>query len=96
VQEQLDRYPRNAIPYFRTFSVDVLPHLQNGDVFPSLTRFGTQSTPVAPARSSVGAASWSRTAARRKNPAHPLKWTAVDGRPLYRVAAVRAFLASQG
>ena len=47
VQEQLDRYPRNAIPYFRTFSVDVLPHLQNGDVFPSLTRSGTRSPPCA-------------------------------------------------
>jgi hypothetical protein len=33
VQEQLDRYPRNAIPDFRNFSVGILPHLQNGDVF---------------------------------------------------------------
>jgi hypothetical protein len=37
VQEQLDRYPRNAIPDFRKFSVGILPHPQNGDVFPSLT-----------------------------------------------------------
>jgi hypothetical protein len=37
VQEQLGRYPRNAIPDFRNFSVGILPHLQNGDVFPSLT-----------------------------------------------------------
>jgi hypothetical protein len=37
VQEQLDRYPRNAIPDFRNLSVGILPHLQNGDVFPSLT-----------------------------------------------------------
>ncbi|WP_130581001.1 hypothetical protein [Bradyrhizobium sp. Leo170] len=37
VQDQLDRYPRNAIPDFRNVSVGILPHLQNGDVFPSLT-----------------------------------------------------------
>ncbi|MET4205018.1 hypothetical protein [Bradyrhizobium sp. LA6.12] len=37
MQEQLGRYPRNAIPDFRTFSVGILPHLQNGDAFPSLT-----------------------------------------------------------
>lgn len=29
----------------------------------------------------------------RRDPNHPLKWRHVDGRPLYRVDAVRAYLA---
>jgi hypothetical protein len=29
----------------------------------------------------------------RRNPNHPLKWRSVDGRPLYRVDAVRDYLA---
>ena len=29
----------------------------------------------------------------RRNPSHPLKWRYVDGRPLYRVDAVRGYLA---
>ncbi len=29
----------------------------------------------------------------RRNPNHPLKWRYVDGRPLYRVDAVREYLA---
>jgi hypothetical protein len=29
----------------------------------------------------------------RRDPNHPLKWRYVDGRPLYRVDAVRAYLA---
>ena len=29
----------------------------------------------------------------RRNPNHPLKWRCVDGRPLYRVDAVRDYLA---
>ncbi|WP_082081436.1 hypothetical protein [Bradyrhizobium sp. LTSP857] len=29
----------------------------------------------------------------RRNPSHPLKWRYVDGRPLYRVDAVRDYLA---
>src|SRR6266852_5309709 len=64
VQEQLDRYPRNAIPYFRNFSVGIPPHLQNGDVFPSLTSVRHPVGDVAHDKSTVGAASWSRTAAR--------------------------------
>jgi hypothetical protein len=64
VQEQLDRYPRNAIPDFRNFSVGIPPHLQNGDVFPSLTSVRHPVGDVAHDKSTVGAASWSRTAAR--------------------------------
>lgn len=29
----------------------------------------------------------------RRNPDHPLKWRCIDGRPLYRVDAVREYLA---
>jgi hypothetical protein len=65
VQEQLDRYLRNAIPDFRNFSVGILPHLQNGDVFPSLTSVRHPVGDVAHDKSTVGAASWSRPAARR-------------------------------
>jgi hypothetical protein len=43
VQEQLDRYPRNAIPDFRNFSVDILPHLQMAMSFPLLPRSGIRS-----------------------------------------------------
>jgi hypothetical protein len=43
VQEQLGRYPRNAIPDFRNFSVDILPHLQMGMSFPLLPRSGIRS-----------------------------------------------------
>jgi hypothetical protein len=64
VQEQLGRYLRNAIPDFRIFSVGILPHLQNGDVFPSLTSVRHPVGDVAHDKSTVGAASWSRTAAR--------------------------------
>lgn len=32
----------------------------------------------------------------RRDPEHPLKWRLVDGRPLYRVDAVRAFLEGSG
>jgi len=64
VQEQLGRYPRNAIPDFRNVSVGILPHLQNGDVFPSLTSVRHPVGDVAHDKSTVGAASWSRTAAR--------------------------------
>jgi hypothetical protein len=54
VREQFDRYPRNAIPYFRYF---FLAHLQNGDVFPSLTSFRHPVGDVAHDKSTVGAAS---------------------------------------
>jgi hypothetical protein len=64
VHEQLGRYPRNAIPYSKNFSVGILPHLQNGDVFPSLTSVRHPVGDVAHYKSTVGAASWSRTAAR--------------------------------
>jgi hypothetical protein len=65
VQEQLGRYPRNAIPDFRSFSVGgILPHLKNSDVFPSLTSVRHPVGDVANDKSTVGAASWSRTAAR--------------------------------
>ena len=58
------RYPRNAIPNLRNFSVGILPHLQNGHVFPSLTSVRHPVGDVAHDKSTVGAASWSRTAAR--------------------------------
>ena len=32
----------------------------------------------------------------RRDPNHPLKWRYVDGRPLYRVDAVRDYLAGRG
>jgi len=32
----------------------------------------------------------------RRDPDHPLKWTYVDSRPLYRVDAVRQYLATSG
>jgi hypothetical protein len=64
LQEQLDRYPRNAIPDFRIFSVGILPHLQNGDAFPYLTSFPPPFSDVAHDKSTIGTASWSRTAAR--------------------------------
>jgi hypothetical protein len=32
----------------------------------------------------------------RRNPDHPLKWRKVDGRPLYRLEAVRDYLANKG
>ena len=64
VQEQLDRYPRSAIPDLRNFSVGIPPHLQNGDVFPSPTSVRHPVGDVAHDKSTEGAASWSRTAAR--------------------------------
>jgi hypothetical protein len=64
VQEQLDGYLRNAIPDLRNSSVGILPHLQNGDVFPSLTSVRHPVGDVEHDKSTVGAASWSRTAAR--------------------------------
>ncbi|WP_130225289.1 hypothetical protein [Bradyrhizobium sp. Leo121] len=63
MQEQFGRYPRNAIPDFRNFSVAILPYLQNGDVFPSLTSVRHPVGDVAHDKSAVAAASWSRTAA---------------------------------
>lgn len=32
----------------------------------------------------------------RREPDHPLKWMYVDGRPLYRIDAVRQYLATRG
>jgi hypothetical protein len=32
---------------------------------------------------------------RQKQPDHALKWERVDGKPLYRVAALRAYIAAQ-
>src|SRR5215510_4290061 len=57
-------YRSVTIPYFRNFSVGIPPHLQNGDVFPSLTSVRHPVGDVAHDKSTVGAASWSRTAAR--------------------------------
>ena len=54
--EQLDRYPRDAIPDFRNRSVGILPHLQNVDVFPSLTSVRHLVGDVAHDKSTVGAA----------------------------------------
>jgi hypothetical protein len=63
-KKQLGRYPHNAILDFRKFSVGVLPHLQNGDVFPYLTSVRHLVGDVANHQSTIGAASSSRTAAR--------------------------------
>ena len=61
-----------------TFDIDVLP--------PSAHLTVAETSAVL--RRSPGAlALW------RRNPKHPLRWRIVDGRPLYRVDAVREYVA---
>ena len=67
-----------GMPPPATFDIDTLPGSSN------LTALET----AAVIRRTPGALEqW------RRNPNHPLKWRHVDGRPLYRVDAVRDYLA---
>ena len=72
------RYRKNrGMPPPATFDIDTLPSSSN------LTALET----AAVLRRTPGALEqW------RRDPSHPLKWRYVDGRPLYRVDAVRAYL----
>jgi hypothetical protein len=73
------RYRKNrGMPPPATFDIDTLPSSSN------LTALET----AAVIRRTPGALEqW------RRDPSHPLKWRYVDGRPLYRVDAVRDYLA---
>jgi hypothetical protein len=73
------RHRRNrGMPPPATFDIDTLPSSSN------LTALET----AAVIRRTPGALEqW------RRDPNHPLKWRYVDGRPLYRVDAVRDYLA---
>jgi hypothetical protein len=73
------RYRKNrGMPPPATFDIDTLPGSSN------LTALET----AAVIRRTPGALEqW------RRDPNHPLKWRYVDGRPLYRVDAVRDYLA---
>src|SRR3954463_11115999 len=75
----MKRRRRNrGMPPPATFDIDTLPGSTN------LTALET----AAVIRRTPGALElW------RRNPNHPLKWRSVDGRPLYRVDAVRDYLA---
>lgn len=76
------RRPRKnrGMPPPATFDIDSLPGSSN------LTALET----AAVIRRTPGALElW------RRNPNHPLKWRYVDGRPLYRVDAVRDYLAGR-
>ena len=66
VQEQVGRYPRNPIPAFQKISVGILPI--RGDVFPSFTSVRHPVGDVAHDKSTVGAASWSRSARWQAQP----------------------------
>ncbi|BAC52481.1 blr7216 [Bradyrhizobium diazoefficiens USDA 110] len=72
------RRKNRGMPPPATFDIDTLPGSSN------LTAFEA----AAVIRRTPGALEqW------RRNPSHPLKWRYVDGRPLYRVDAVRDYLA---
>jgi hypothetical protein len=73
------RRKNRGIPPPAAFDIDTLPDSSN------LTALET----AAVIRRTPGALEqW------RRDPKHPLKWRYVDGRPLYRVDAVRDYLAS--
>jgi hypothetical protein len=70
-----------GVPPPATFDIDTLPGSSNLTVLEA----------AAVIRRTPGALEqW------RRDPNHPLKWRYVDGRPLYRVDAVRDYLASCG
>lgn len=73
------RHRKNrGVPPPATFDIDALPGSSNLTVLEA----------AAIIRRTPGALEqW------RRNPNHPLKWRYVDGRPLYRVDAVRDYLA---
>ena len=72
------RRKNRGVPAPATFDIDTLPGSSN------LTALEA----AAVIRRTPGALEqW------RRNPNHPLKWRYVDGRPLYRVDAVRDYLA---
>ncbi|MGV7218858.1 hypothetical protein [Bradyrhizobium sp. UFLA05-112] len=74
------RRKNRGMPPPATFDIDTLPGSSN------LTALET----AAIVRRTPGALEqW------RRDPNHPLKWRYVDGRPLYRVDAVRDYLAGQ-
>ncbi|MBM7485195.1 hypothetical protein ACVWWI_001480 [Bradyrhizobium sp. USDA 3686] len=74
------RRRNRGVPPPATFDIDALPASSN------LTALET----AAVIRRTPGALEqW------RRDPNHPLKWRYVDGRPLYRVDAVRDYLAGQ-
>jgi hypothetical protein len=74
------RRKNRGVPPPATFDIDTLPGSSN------LTALET----AAVIRRTPGALEqW------RRHPSHPLKWRYVDGRPLYRVDAVRDYLAGQ-
>jgi hypothetical protein len=69
-----------GVPPPATFDIDTLPGSSNLTVLEA----------AAVIRRTPGALEqW------RRDPNHPLKWRYVDGRPLYRVDAVRDYLASR-
>lgn len=73
------RRKNRGVPPPATFDIDTLPGSSN------LTALEA----AAVIRRTPGALEqW------RRNPNHPLKWRYVDGRPLYRVDAVRDYLAA--
>jgi hypothetical protein len=71
------RRKNRGMPPPATFDIDMLPDSSN------LTALET----AAVIRRTPGALE------RWRHPNHPLKWRSVDGRPLYRVDAVRDYLA---
>lgn len=74
------RRKNRSVPPPATFDIDMLPGSSN------LTALEA----AAVIRRTPGALEqW------RRDPNHPLKWRYVDGRPLYRVDAVRDYLASR-
>jgi hypothetical protein len=77
-QESEAKRKNRGVPPPATFDIDTLPGSAH------LTVLET----AAVVRRTPGALElW------RRDPNHPLKWQRIDGRPLYRVDAVRAYLA---
>ncbi|WP_316232338.1 hypothetical protein [Bradyrhizobium sp. SZCCHNR1051] len=71
---------KRGVPPPATFDIDTLPGSSNLTVLEAAAII--RRTPSALEQ-------W------RRDPNHPLKWRYVDGRPLYRVDAVRDYLASR-
>ncbi len=72
------RKEKRKMPPPATFDIDALPGNANLTV---------RETCAVVRRTPGALEQW------RRDPNHPLKWERVDGRPLYRVAAVRMYLA---
>lgn len=57
------------------------------DALPASSWLTTEETAAVLRKAIITVALW------RRNPAHPLRWRRVDGRPLYQVGWVRAYIA---